>query len=321
MAVDYAHEAVDRRIERLEKRLSTEYRQALNELENEANSYLYKFRKEDRLMRLKVVHGDITKKQYIEWRQGKILYSKRYKEMINNLADSLTKCNVTASEFINKSLPYSFVESANFTAYTIEKAVTTASFSIYNVNAVNELLASKKLLLPKASVDIPKDMLWNRQKVNSAIAQGILQGDSIPKIAKRLRAVTDMNKASSFRNARTLHTAAESLGRRDTLKKAQKMGIDTMWQWIAVHDSRTRDAHRELDMQIKKINKPFVNSLGKIRFPSDPQAAPANVYNCRCGIRGYLPNHPYKESDYFDSEDYQEWKKGKKAYDNYLKGG
>ena len=43
------------------------------------------------------------------------------------------------------------------------------------------------------------------------------------------------------------------------------------------------------------IDEPFVNSFGKIMFPGDPHADPANVYNCRCAmvseIKGFvMPN-------------------------------
>lgn len=319
MAVDYAHELIDKRIEKLSKRLAKEYRQALKELEAKANEYLQGFKKEDRLMRLKVVHGDITKKEYLKWRQGKMLYNQRYNELIDNLADDLAKTNITASYLVNKTLPESFVDASNFSAFKIEKTVQDVSFSIYNVNAVNRLIANNSLMLPKATVDISKDMLWNRQKVNSAMAQGILQGDSIPKIAKRLRMVTDMNEQASLRNARTLHTAAESLGRMDTLERAESMGIEVMKQWIAVHDGRTRDAHRELDGQMLPKNKRFINSIGAIRWPADELAAPANVYNCRCSLDIVMPKYQ-TNTDRYSGAEYEAWKKGKKAYTDYLRG-
>lgn len=49
-------------------------------------------------------------------------------------------------------------------------------------------------------------------------------------------------------------------------------------------DSRTRDAHADLDGQAQEVNKPFDSMLGDIMYPGDPAAHPGNVYNCRCGL-------------------------------------
>ena len=163
----------------------------------------------------------------------------------------------------------------------------------------------------------PRKKRWNMIKINSAITQGILQGESIGKIADRLQIVTDMNRAQALRNARTLHTQAESKGRERRYEEAEKLGIPIMRQWIAILDNRTRDAHRELDGQIRPRGVPFENSLGKIMYPADKNAAPANVYNCRCAERGLIEGHEYN-TNRFTQKGYDEWKRGKKAYTKYL---
>lgn len=318
---DFAHKAIDRHILTLDKKLHREYAKALKQMENEANKYLIQFKTEDAVMRKKFIMGTISKKDYIAWRQRKILEGKRYDGLINQLASDLSKTNELACITINKSLPESFIVAANYSAYEIERTLKGAvSFGIYNKDAVAELLKENPVYLPKASIDFPKDIRWNKQKINSALVQGILQGESIGKIAKRLMFVTDMNEHSSRRNARTLHTAAESIGRIDSYKRAEKMGIDMQNQWITTHDNRSRDAHRELDGQIKNVGEAFWNSIGKIRYPSDPQAHPTNVYNCRCSLRGVIKGHPYK-TDRFSGADYEAWKKGKIAYAEYLRSG
>ena len=48
--------------------------------------------------------------------------------------------------------------------------------------------------------------------------------------------------------------------------------------------SLTREEHLELDGQEREIDEPFENSLGEIMYPGDPDADPANVYNCRCTL-------------------------------------
>jgi hypothetical protein len=53
---------------------------------------------------------------------------------------------------------------------------------------------------------------------------------------------------------------------------------------MAAIDARTREAHRLLDGQEQEIDDPFESELGEIMFPGDPDADPANVYNCRCSL-------------------------------------
>ena len=64
-------------------------------------------------------------------------------------------------------------------------------------------------------------------------------------------------------------------------------------EWIAANDRRTRHWHSDLDGKIKDIDEPFENVIrlsktkylpDRIMYPGDPNAHPANVYNCRCTI-------------------------------------
>lgn len=122
------------------------------------------------------------------------------------------------------------------------------------------------------------------KKINNQVLQGIIQGESIPKISKRIMNVQQMNKEAAVRSARTIVTGAECKGRMDSYKRAQDDGIILEREWIATKDSRTRDWHGELDGATKPIDEPFENAFGKIMYPGDPSAHGANVYNCRCTI-------------------------------------
>jgi SPP1 gp7 family putative phage head morphogenesis protein len=114
--------------------------------------------------------------------------------------------------------------------------------------------------------------------------QGILQGESMDKIAKRLRNVQEMNKTQAIRSARTIVTGAENKGRQDSYARAEADGIILEKEWIATNDARTRHWHADLDGEKVDQDKPFKNDFGKIMFPGDPSAHPANTYNCRCSM-------------------------------------
>ena len=119
------------------------------------------------------------------------------------------------------------------------------------------------------------------KKINAETLQGILQGESMDKIAKRLRNVQEMNKTQAIRSARTIVTGAENKGRQDSYARAEADGIILERTWLATNDSRTRHSHAVLDGETKPIDIPFSNGL---MYPGDPDGEPSEVYNCRCTL-------------------------------------
>jgi hypothetical protein len=125
------------------------------------------------------------------------------------------------------------------------------------------------------------------KKINSQVLQGIIQGESIPNISKRIMNVQEMNKDAAIRSARTIVTGAENKGRLDSFKRAEADGIILQKEWLSSDQpGRTRNWHLPgaFKSLIVDIDKPFHNSVGDIMFPGDPSADGANVYNCRCSM-------------------------------------
>ena len=175
------------------------------------------------------------------------------------------------------------------------------------------------MLLPKRKMDIPADLRWNEKNIDSAVMQGILFGESIPKIAKRLQTVTNMNRAAAMRNARTAVTGAQNAAHLDASKEAEKLGIKVKKQWLATLDYRTRDSHAHLDGEIQELDDPFSNGL---MYPGDPNGAPQEVYNCRCTLIDKIEDvteiEPVYRRDNINDEliedmSYDEWKEAKAA--------
>ena len=159
------------------------------------------------------------------------------------------------------------------------------SFTLVDADTVRNLAVTDTSLLPYKEIDPAKDIPWNMKKINAETLQGILQGESMDKIAKRIMNVQEMNKTQAIRSARTIVTGAENKGRQDSYKRAEKDGIVMKREWIATNDSRTRHWHAELDGVEVDIDEPWENEFGKIMFPGDQSADPANTYNCRCSMR------------------------------------
>ncbi|MBR6029482.1 MAG: minor capsid protein [Clostridia bacterium] len=163
---------------------------------------------------------------------------------------------------------------------------------------------------------------WYHKQIANAVTQGILQGEIIDKIAKRIGETTgERSRAAMIRNARTAMTSAQNAGRIEAMHQQQGMGITVQKKWIAAHDPRTRPAHLTLHGQTVDVDEPFKSMLGEIMFPGDPAAAPANVYNCRCAL-GYVypeyqPHIQRRDNETGEIIDrditYEEWKKYKVA--------
>jgi len=168
-------------------------------------------------------------------------------------------------------------------AFTEEESIT---FNMLNEETI-EALRRGDISFPyeemqRKVVNIPKDERWNMKQITSKLMQGILQGDSIPKISKSLYSVVGNNKVSATRTARTLTTQAENRGRIDSFKNLDGQGVVQEKVWIATPDSRTRKSHLDVDSESVAINDTFSNGL---EYPADPNGDPAEVYNCRCSMR------------------------------------
>ena len=317
--MDKGRKLCDKRLQKIESKITKEYEKALKDMQKKSRKYFERFREQDEIKRDLVEKGQLEKELYIGWRKNKFVNGQYYNDMISSLSQSLQQARQSAEKIINNNLPYIYAESSNFAAYQVEnKLKINAKFALVDQYAVKELLAHNTKLLPKPTTNIAKVNKWNRQKLNSAILQGILQGESIPNIARRLKRVSNMSKAASIRNARTMTTAAENRGRVDSYKDAEKKGIQLHQRWMAVHDDRTRDSHRLMDGEVQKIGERFSNGC---RYPADPTGEPSEVYNCRCSLEAVIDDYPddyYANFQRVGDMSYEEWKSSKrKKGDSY----
>ena len=276
---DKAHRLTDEKLEEMEKRLSAIYSRAEKEIQKTADEYFSKFAAQDEKKRKLLEQGKITEEEYTKGRKGKVMYGKRFTEMKEQCAKQLLNVNQTAIAYINGELPE--VYAINYNA--LESAVDGVggySFTLVDADTVRNLAVTDTSLLPYKEIDPAKDIPWNMKKINAETLQGILQGESMDKIAKRLRNVQEMNKTQAIRSARTIVTGAENKGRQDSYARAEADGIILERTWIATNDSRTRHSHAVLDGETRPIDTPFSNGL---MYPGDPDGSPEEVYNCFVG--------------------------------------
>lgn len=293
---DKAHIEIDKRLAVMENRLSEIYRDATNGIEQKAREYFARFEALDEKKRQMLNEGKITEDEYLTWRKNKMLYGKRFAEMKRQIAAQWYDVNNVALSYINGEIPEVYVTGYNAIESDLD-GIGDYSFTTVNADAIRELATAEKIMLPYKKLDSTKDIPWNVKSVNTAVLQGILQGESIPKIAARVAANTcSSNMTSAIRNARTMVTSSENLGRMDSYKRAQDDGISMKKEWIATFDYRTRHAHAFLDGQLADVDEAFKSELGDIMYPGDPNAHPSNVYNCRCTIAAKILGFNGEES-------------------------
>ena len=278
---DYGHSEADKELYALIRRLHLSYRQARISLMEKIEEYMEQFEKEDAMKRALYDSGELSHEEYTRWKYSTLAGTKQWKRMLNQLADDMTHQNEIAASMINDTLPDVYALNHNYGTFEVEKGSGyDTTYTMYDKNTVKRLLMEHDDLLPHPSVPIAKDLLWNKQHLQSAVLQGILTGDSMSDIAKRFQSVTNMTESAAMRNARTAVTGAENAGRIDSYIRAEKMGIKMKQMWLATLDSRTRDSHAMLDGEQREVGKKFSNGC---RFPGDPKGAPEEVYNCFVG--------------------------------------
>jgi SPP1 gp7 family putative phage head morphogenesis protein len=323
--VDIAHDMTDREILALEKRIAKVYTECGKEIQDEMNLFSTKFKKKDAIYREKIKKGEMSIEDYKKWLKGQVFQGKQWALRKESIANSLYNSNKIALEMVNKRIPEVFQLNANFMAYDIEKKIgVDVGFQLYNPATIKALLKDDAKILPFKKLKKSKDVKWNFVNIKNEVAKGIIKGESIDKIAKRLSSeIPNRNYAMLKTHARTMVSSAQNQGRMRRFYEAQEKGIDVKKQWVAVLDERTRFSHAMLDGQIRDLDEDFEVDGLKIREPADPFAHPSLTYNCRCTMRDVLGKYPrefryrrnnetgeiIKEMTFKDWEEYKEHKR------------
>lgn len=314
--------------DKLAKELKQIYAQAQKELTDTLKEFTDQFQKQLAEKQAAVLNGDMTHAELIAWINSQQQMKKIMDEKIDQCSGVLLNANQKAMGMINGETLHVFAENANWQSYQLtQDTKVDLMFSVYDEKSVKRLIKEKPELIPRKVVNGKKDKAWNQKIIANAVTQAIIQGESIPKLARRIAMQTgETNKKAMIRYARTAMTSAQNGGRMEMLHEAKAMGIKVKKRWLATLDGRTRDVHAKLDGQTVDVDEPFMSELGKIMFPGDTGSSgsvPANLYNCRCTLIYEYEDFPDDPTDTMrrDNEtgqlitdmDYGEWKAAKQG--------
>lgn len=315
--IDEAHEWTDSVIDDLEYQLRLQYSEATAEMLDKQSEWLKDYERQKAQYDKDLKEGRITKEEYRKFMQTKAMQSQWFTNMIDSLADGAYAADVRAMDAVNDAMPKVYAENYNYGGYQVENGLhIKTSFNLADESTVRTLLKDNPDLLPKKYVDKAKDIQWNKEKFNSAILQGIIQGEPLTDIADRISSVLAMDRRAAYRNARTAMTAAQNVGRLQSYIRMLRNGIHVKKEWIATLDHHTRSSHRKADNDVQELDDRFKET--GLLYPGDMSTNdPGEVYNCRCTMVANFDDAPHDISDRFsrlEDMSYEEWKQSKPKY-------
>lgn len=314
----------DKSIVKVIRSLRKTYAQAQKELESKLKDFNKRFEEKDKKKRQELADGKITEQQYKDWLSGQVFTRRQIENKIKQVSAVMLDYNNQAMNIVNNSRLDVFAENYYSEAFRAQYIVNDLSFNVYNTQAIADLIKNNPQILPKWKINEEKDYKWNYQKFNNIIQQGIIQGESVDQITKRLcKDLSSQNENKMRMFARTGITEAQNAGRQEQMNQAADMGIEVNKRWLATHDERTRDSHRAMDGEEVPYDEKFSNGL---EYPGDPSGSAAEVYNCRCTIVTIYPKYEDRSKKYgedvtIDGQSYEEWKQGKQNANKVVQTG
>lgn len=328
---DLAMRANDARLADVENRITRLYGDAAKDLTSQLDEYLERYAERDEAMRLRVESGEISQNEYIAWRNRVILRQHQMEQQIESLTNDMVNADQLAVQMVNGELPDVYVSSYNYSGFRGEVLADAAgysynSFTLYNADAIRIIVAEDPDLIPweEPSVDIPRDMRWNRSHIQNAIAHGILTGASIPEISASLLPIVNMDRVAATRTARTSFTAVQNQARRDGVARLRANGIPMVEPWMSVLANNTRDTHLQLHGTYPNeqglYGEGIIASGNLLRFPGDPHGDPEQIYNCQCRVQSYIEGIDHSRdaelyAQMMRQEHYDDWVGRREGYD------
>lgn len=295
---DYGTRKTDEAVKRAERRLRRIYKESQEDIAEKLKAWQEAHKAREAKYRKMVADSKMSQADFDAWMRGQVFQGKQWAARKAEIDKILLNADKAAAKIVNEGKIGVFADNANYIGYGLEHDLRIDSgFTLYDESTVARLIKDDPQILPKAAPGVVKDKAfpYYNKLMSSAITQGIVQGETIEQIAKRIMDKTgESSYKSAVRNARTAYTGAQNAGRIEGLHQAQRLGIEVKKKWLATLDYRTRDSHRYLDGQVRDVDEPFISLLGEIQYPGDPSAEPGDVYNCRCTLVYEHPKYPAK---------------------------
>lgn len=212
-----------------------------------------------------------------------VIHQVQYQRLIKaQVKAALDRLHAGEYETIDKYLRDSYTDGFVGTLYNLHRQDVPVIVPIEQEAAIKAVTIDSKLKEPlyeSLGVDVTK----LKKTISAEITRGIAAGYSYGEMAQGIALMTKAPLSRARTIVRTEAGRVQEQANFDAAQKAKAAGADVVKQWSAVLDGKTRDTHRELDHQIREMDKPFETHGKKAMYPHD-FGDPAEDCNCRCTL-------------------------------------
>lgn len=258
----------DAKLKALEKKIKTTYTKAYQEMKKEASDILAKI--------------ELNPDMPLAQKMALMTKYDRLNTLSTQLANTAYNANSTAQKMINN-------EMVNIYELNYNESAERLGFGLVDHTVIKKILKQEEN--PFNMISSLRDKEGIRNQMKGELMQSLLKGESIQKMATRLKNVSEKSLKDSIRIARTETTRVQNSAKMDIGEEGKRLGF-TMWKrWIATTDGRVRDDHLTMNGVEVPQDSPFVLPDGsKMMFPGDISlgADAGQVINCRCTMIEFI---------------------------------
>lgn len=120
--------------------------------------------------------------------------------------------------------------------------------------------------------------------IREQLVEGVQQGESIPKLADRIRNLFEQTYAARATTVARTEVISAYNGSATRTAEALPGDIVGGLEWLSTPGPRTRPAHSRASGQVVAKGQQFQVGLSELRYPGDPSGPPAQTVNCRCTV-------------------------------------
>lgn len=214
---------------------------------------------------------------------------KRWQSTKDRVAAIMYRANSAALETINDSAPDAISEGANQQAFYLYVQRPDYDPLPYTASVIIALIAAGLIAYTRKTVNREKDADYVRQRLQSITNAEIDADGNIETIARRIaRRLVNSQRDLMYDTADDLITGAYDTGIYTAAQDADRHGLDVEKTWLGIPDNRIRASHYHLHGKTLPLNGIFIGFHGRLRYPHDPTAPPAETRRCRCRLAVHL---------------------------------
>ena len=258
----------DAKLKSLEKQIKSNYVKAYNEMKKEASDILAKI--------------EFNPEMSLSQKMALMNKYDRLNTLTTQLANIAYNANTVAQKMINN-------EMINIYELNYNESAERLGFGLVDHTAVKKILKEEEN--PFNTISSLYDKTGIKNQMKGELMQGLLKGESIQKIARRFKNVSEKSLKDSIRIARTETTRVQNSAKMDIGKHGQELGFEMWKRWVSTTDGRVREDHLAMNGVEVPQDEPFVLPDGsKMMFPADMSlgADVSQVVNCRCTIIEFI---------------------------------